>query len=183
MAKPTSASFRAGASLMPSPVMPTTRPACWARRTRRLLSVGSARATTRSWGISSCICWSVMAESSPEVSICPPPRSRPAFWAMARAVSGLSPVTITTWTPAFWILRTAAAASGRRLSRMRAKPSSTRPPCSSGLPAQTHTTRIPWAACCCQARCRRPASSSGSLPPGDSQLPHRGSKSSGAPLI
>ena len=47
MAKPTSARFKAGESLTPSPVMPTTRFISWQRRTIRDLSVGRARAMTR----------------------------------------------------------------------------------------------------------------------------------------
>ena len=46
MANPTSARFRAGESLTPSPVMPVTRFISWAILTRRSLSRGSARDTT-----------------------------------------------------------------------------------------------------------------------------------------
>ena len=46
MAKPTSAFFTAGASLTPSPVIPATKFNSLASFTKRLLSVGKARATT-----------------------------------------------------------------------------------------------------------------------------------------
>ena len=97
MAKPTSARFRAGESFTPSPVMPTTRPISWHRRTMRDLSVGRARAMTRMRGTIfftssslSRFSWAeVMAKSS---LLCSSPASR----AMEAAVSSRSPVIITT---------------------------------------------------------------------------------------
>ena len=50
IAKPTSAFFRAGESLTPSPVIPTTKLSSCAMRTNLLLSDGRARATTRKFG-------------------------------------------------------------------------------------------------------------------------------------
>ena len=46
IANPTSARFKAGASLTPSPVMPTTNPNSCDNRTNLLLSCGNALATT-----------------------------------------------------------------------------------------------------------------------------------------
>ena len=68
MANPTSAARSAGASLMPSPVIPTTSPLSWERRTRRLLSVGKARATTAICGIASDSSLSVILDRSSPVS-------------------------------------------------------------------------------------------------------------------
>ena len=48
--KPTSAFFTAGASLTPSPVIPTTQSIDLASLTKRLLSVGRALATTLKFG-------------------------------------------------------------------------------------------------------------------------------------
>ena len=100
IAKPTSAFLRAGASLMPSPVMPATSPIDWASCTSRLLSDGRARATTRSFGSSAFTSSSLIAASSALVITAPLCRpfslSSPASRAMAAAVSLLSPVIITT---------------------------------------------------------------------------------------
>ena len=126
IAKPTSAFFRAGASLIPSPVMPTTSSISCAMRTRRLLSVGRARATTRSRGRRFLICSSLMPASSPLVrtasSDLPFAGISPASRAIAAAVSRLSPVIITTCTPAPCTCWIAARASGRISSRMPTKP-------------------------------------------------------------
>ncbi|MNX94005.1 hypothetical protein D3C86_1262200 [compost metagenome] len=79
-AMPTSAWASAGASLMPSPTMPTVWPASWSRLTSRALSWGSTSASTR---------------------------SMPALWAIASAVRWLSPVIMTTASP--WRFRPSTA--------------------------------------------------------------------------
>ena len=50
IANPISACFKAGASLTPSPVIPQTSSSCCATVTRRFLSRGFARLTTRRFG-------------------------------------------------------------------------------------------------------------------------------------
>ena len=119
MAKPTSAFFRAGESFTPSPVMPTTRFSSWAMRTRRLLSVGRARATTRRLGSMAFSSSSLLLAISAEVmATSEGSRSSPASRAMATAVSLRSPVTMTTWMPASWTSLMAGMTSLRTLSRM-----------------------------------------------------------------
>ena len=126
MAKPTSASFRAGASLMPSPVMPATSPRSWAARTRRLLSDGSARATTRSFGRAARSFSSLRRPSSSLVRMRSPSWAMPASMATARAVRRLSPVIMTVWMPALRTWATASRTPGRRGSRMASRPTSVR---------------------------------------------------------
>ena len=126
IAKPTSARRRAGESLTPSPVMPTTRFICCARRTMRDLSVGRARAITRSCGRTRCTAASsICARSLLVRTSSPSARRRPASRAIATAVSRRSPVTMTTWMPAACTSAIAARASGRTSSRIAAKPMST----------------------------------------------------------
>ena len=72
IATPTSACARAGASLVPSPVMATIRPPACSRRMSASLSSGVASARTS---------------------------STPDSAAIARAVTGLSPVIITVVMP------------------------------------------------------------------------------------
>ncbi len=72
MARPTSARARAGASLVPSPVMATSLPSACSARMRSILSSGLASATKS---------------------------STPASAAMVLAVRGLSPVIITVRMP------------------------------------------------------------------------------------
>ena len=72
IATPTSACASAGASFVPSPIMATSLPACCSRRIYSILSSGLA---------------SAMKSSTPACS------------AIYLAVSGLSPVTITVFTP------------------------------------------------------------------------------------
>ncbi|EXU92327.1 hypothetical protein P354_25245 [Streptomyces noursei PD-1] len=72
MATPTSAWASAGASLVPSPVIATSFPPSCSRRISAILSSGAASARTS---------------------------STPASWAMAWAVSGLSPVIMTVLMP------------------------------------------------------------------------------------
>ena len=89
IADPTSAWARAGASLMPSPTMPTTLPSACRRRTSAALWSGITSATTR-----------VM----------------PTWRAIAAAVCRLSPVIITTSMPRAWRAATAAGAPSLRVS-------------------------------------------------------------------
>src|SRR5680860_161953 len=89
MAEPTSAWARAGASLMPSPTMPTTRPSSCNRRTSRDLCSGITSASTR---------------------------PMPTWRAMAAAVRRLSPVIITTSMPRLFSAATAAAEPSLRVS-------------------------------------------------------------------
>ena len=97
IAKPTSAFFSAGESFTPSPVMPTTRFSSCAQRTRRLLSVGSARDTTRRFGSTFFSSSSLSSASSALVRATSVLFfNSPASFAMATAVSLRSPVTITT---------------------------------------------------------------------------------------
>mmetsp|Transcript_67068 Transcript_67068/g.112530 ORF Transcript_67068/g.112530 Transcript_67068/m.112530 type:complete len:442 (+) Transcript_67068:901-2226(+) len=121
IAKPTSAIFRAGASLVPSPVTATMSPSCIRQATSTNLSVGLLRASTRSFGMrlinlsGSSIAiarnWapSMTSPSSTAFS----GERMPHFLAMATAVFLLSPVTIRTEMPAWKQLRTAAGTSCR----------------------------------------------------------------------
>ena len=123
MAKPTSALFNAGESLTPSPVIPTTRFISWQSLTILDLSVGSALAITLIFGMifftsSSLISLSCAEDNALSLAFC---RS-PASFAMATAVSSLSPVIITTWMPAPWTSRIASRASGRTSSRIPTRP-------------------------------------------------------------
>lgn len=105
--KPTLAVLRAGPSLVPSPVTPTTSPILFNVSTRTFLSSGEDLARTckfgtiwrRSWGES-------FLKTGPSMMI-PPLLKIPHWLAMERAVSTLSPVHILTITPAFWHVATA----------------------------------------------------------------------------
>mmetsp|Transcript_18107 Transcript_18107/g.37652 ORF Transcript_18107/g.37652 Transcript_18107/m.37652 type:complete len:273 (+) Transcript_18107:1139-1957(+) len=115
-AKPTSASFNAGASFVPSPVTDTTSPKFWCSRTRTSLSLGVDLASTRILSATSLF-------RSGDIFRKTGPSSRqsggsfgskmPASCAMNLAVSGLSPVTIRTVTPAPFKSLTASLVSGR----------------------------------------------------------------------
>ena len=95
--KPTSAAFNAGASFTPSPVIPATRSSSCAHLTRRFLSIGNARLTTFSRGKMSLSSSSDNASSSSCVSVISSSEQMIlASFAIAIAVSFLSPVTITT---------------------------------------------------------------------------------------
>lgn len=135
MAKPISAFFKAGASLPPSPVMATTWPSCLSPVANRYLSSGEERANTLSsleialnvsisptWSLSQ----SLSSTSPPTASLnylpvittqCPdypfsglsyPYGIMLASFAMATAVSKISPVTILTIIPACLHLLTAS---------------------------------------------------------------------------
>ena len=88
---------RAGASLTPSPVTATVRPAARATRTSRSFWSGVDRATTWRRGSSAVSRASSQVASSSPTTTCS--RSSPAAAAMAAAVSGWSPVTTTTSMP------------------------------------------------------------------------------------
>mmetsp|Transcript_15108 Transcript_15108/g.64694 ORF Transcript_15108/g.64694 Transcript_15108/m.64694 type:complete len:400 (-) Transcript_15108:1333-2532(-) len=128
MAMPMSASFSAGASLTPSPVIATISPCSLSNRTMSCLCLGSAREhTTPPGDWSSAICFFLGSDAN----------SRPVnerflesdgFWKIpmsrqiASAVSWLSPVITTTLIPALAHSATAPATSGRGGSRKPAKP-------------------------------------------------------------
>mmetsp|Transcript_770 Transcript_770/g.2078 ORF Transcript_770/g.2078 Transcript_770/m.2078 type:complete len:271 (-) Transcript_770:1519-2331(-) len=124
-AKPTSASFSAGASLVPSPVTETTSPRALCCRTRISLSVGDERASTR---ISSATArfssGDIFRNVGPSISAFGPsdPSKIPASCAINFAVSGLSPVTMRTMTPACLSMSTASRVSGRMGSLMPSTP-------------------------------------------------------------
>ena len=158
IAKPTSARFSAGESFTPSPVMPTTRFFSCARRTRRLLSDGSARATTRRAGSFSFRSSSVSAPSSDDVST----RSEslvksPASRAIAVAVSCRSPVIMTTCTPALCTAAIASMDSGRTSSRMPIAPTRVMP-----LSGSVPSPRSPSYVASASTRIARSASASSS---------------------
>ena len=93
------------------------------------MSVGRARDTTRRWGSSFLTSSSVFSASSMLVRATSSGlESRPASLAMATAVSLRSPVTMTTWMPAFWTSLMASTASLRMLSRMEMTQMSVRSP-------------------------------------------------------
>ena len=129
IAKPTSACLRAGESFTPSPVMPTTRFRDLAIRTRRLLSLGRARATTRNRGSIPTISSSLLAASSSEViTTSSADFTRPHSLAIAAAVSRRSPVIITTCTPARRTSSSAVIDSGLTSSRIPTTPTSVHSP-------------------------------------------------------
>ncbi len=129
MANPTSAVFRAGASLIPSPVMPTTMSRLWAMLTSRFLSEGTALATTRSSGSRTMSSSSDILFRSSLVNTAFLSFSfiNPASRAMAKAVSLLSPVIMTTCTPAWFTCLIAWTASRRISSFMRTIPTKVMP--------------------------------------------------------
>ena len=112
IAMPTSAAFSAGASLTPSPVMPTRSPAACSAWTRSSFCSGAMRAQMRVVAArvrSSC---SLRPFISAPVSTAPT-CSRPTCSAMALAVAGWSPVIMMTRTPARRHCAIASATSGR----------------------------------------------------------------------
>ena len=106
MESPTCAFFKAGASLVPSPVTATTSPRSCNSPTRRALSLGLARDRI----LNSALPTNVFASSSVRASNSAPvsattgsPRSTsPACWAISPAVRALSPVTMITLTCAWF---------------------------------------------------------------------------------
>ena len=159
MAKPTSARLRAGASLTPSPVIPTTKFFSWANLTNRSLSSGKALATTLSLLKFSFISPSLIAASSADVHTSSfSETNKPASRAMAMAVSFLSPVIITTCTPACCTCAIASTASGRTSSRIATTPTRVKPfsrsSCPSSPPSKVHkaSRRMACLACCCSQK-------------------------------
>ena len=123
IANPTSALFKAGASFTPSPVIPHTRFSSCASLTILDLSVGNALAITLKLGIIALTSSSLILFNSSEVkAISLPDFKSPASFDIATAVSFLSPVIITTWTPAFWTSSIAFLASGLTSSLIPTKP-------------------------------------------------------------
>mmetsp|Transcript_1209 Transcript_1209/g.4791 ORF Transcript_1209/g.4791 Transcript_1209/m.4791 type:complete len:272 (-) Transcript_1209:2861-3676(-) len=133
IARPTSASLSAGASFTPSPVMATTLPLLFSRRTMSCLCFGSARLKTRpppplrnsSWSASDIVAKdrAVMLL----VSSRPSPSSKtPMSRQMASAVRLLSPVMTMTRTPASRQDSMLARTSGRGGSRRPARPTRVR---------------------------------------------------------
>ena len=123
MANPTSAFLSAGASLTPSPVIPTTRFRDWASLTRRLLSWGSERAIILRFGKIFLTSASVFLCNSSLVIIKSSlffnkPISLPIFL----AVSMLSPVSIIVLIWAFSISSRPSIASFLISSLMKASP-------------------------------------------------------------
>ena len=103
-AKPTSASFKAGASFVPSPVTETTSPSSLCKLHKTNLSVGDERAKTRIFiATDSCSARDIFLKTGPSKIVAPFSSSfgsnMPASIAMARAVTALSPVTMRTVTP------------------------------------------------------------------------------------
>ena len=117
--------------------------------------------------------------------------TRPIWRAIATAVRGWSPVTITTRMPALRQRATASATSSRGGSSRATSPASTRPASSAswGSPsatgrqatASTRRPRSPSSASASSRR-RRPASSSGTTPSRSALRSQSGSSDSSAPL-
>ena len=134
IARPTSAFFKAGASLAPSPVTATTSPISCKSLTMRYLSNGLARARTRRPGSrrlssssSSWLNFGLVRTTESGVSTGSSGRLiRPVLYAMARAVSTLSPVIIFTSMPAAWQRARASLTSSRNGSWIATKPTKTR---------------------------------------------------------
>mmetsp|Transcript_277 Transcript_277/g.611 ORF Transcript_277/g.611 Transcript_277/m.611 type:complete len:243 (+) Transcript_277:439-1167(+) len=156
--RPTSAALRAGPSLVPSPVTPTTSPTpsrdkahsalypgksksfsvakslpgCasshsssvsgrrppFSRWTRVCLSSGLERARTCNLGSTLSSCAGVSFLNSSPVIAMPPSVKIPACFAIALAVSMLSPVTMRTKIPALWHTAMASTTSSRNGSAM-----------------------------------------------------------------
>jgi hypothetical protein len=87
--------------------------------------MGSARAmTSRLFAALTCPSGGNMRNSAPVITV--PPCMMPDSAAIARAVSGLSPVTIRTLMPACWHVATDSGIFSLRWSRMPTKPSQVR---------------------------------------------------------
>ena len=138
IATPTSASFTAGASFTPSPVMVTISPRRLKLLTILSLCTGSTLAKTVYLPISrSSSSSESLSSSAPVIAI--PPLSSPAFAATAMAVFLWSPVIMTVFTEADAHLRIAVFASSRGGSVMPAKPRNTRFPRSGSSLSEVHT--------------------------------------------
>lgn len=151
MAKPISAFLRAGASLVPSPVMATTWSSFLRPVVMRYLSSGEDLARTQSWSLTSLkfsMFPTVSSGSSSVPSLTIPPTNYlnylpsmtvqspsegsqssgriPASLAIAMAVILLSPVTILTLTPPSLHFLTASKMPSRRGSLIPTIPRTTR---------------------------------------------------------
>ncbi|OQA64375.1 MAG: hypothetical protein BWY37_02069 [Firmicutes bacterium ADurb.Bin262] len=123
MAMPTSARARAGASLMPSPIIPTVLPPCCRARISCSLSPGNTSATTL---------------------------SMPKTFLTACAVAALSPVSITTSMPSALNASTASRLAGFTLSATAIRPSKVLPqaiysrvfPCAANLSAASRAAAV-----------------------------------------
>ena len=135
MATPMSASFTAGASLTPSPVMAVMCPRRLKARTIFSLSLGLTRAKTVVSSMTRSSSASLMAESSPPERTRSPGRQMPVSRAMAQAVALWSPVIITVLIPAFRLRETASLASFRGGSIIPARPAKISPPADPASPS------------------------------------------------
>ena len=136
IANPTSAFLSAGESFTPSPVIPTTKLSSCDNLTSLLLSPGRALAITRILGKTSLISSSVIDWSSLEVRTTSSSAFKsPASFAIATAVSFLSPVIIITCIPASLTSLIAVTDSGLISSRSPTTPISVSPP--SGSPVSS----------------------------------------------
>ena len=116
IAKPTFAFFRAGASLTPSPVIPTIKSISSIILTKRDLSLGRALATTFKLLIFLFNSSSLISFSSLLVKTKSSFSNRPASLAIAQAVSLASPVIIIILIPALLIKFTPSLVSTRNSS-------------------------------------------------------------------
>ena len=148
---PTSASWRAIASLTPSPRKPTSAPSARCARMMRDFCSGVTRAKIVVRGNASASSASLIASISEPVNVpsdCMP-RSAQTF----SATRPLSPVTILTVTPSFASRSSDRAASALGGSAKQRKPRSSRSCSSAGVSARrspaglvaTATTRLPAA--------------------------------------
>ena len=114
---PTWARFKAGASLVPSPVTATTSPRSCKRATKRCLSMGRALDITFNSPTASKASSSLRhANSAPLIILCPvssePSEMIPVWRAISKAVAAVSPVTIFTSIPAWrhWLIASGTSA-------------------------------------------------------------------------
>ncbi len=112
IATPTSAAFKAGASLTPSPVMITTSSFSCQASTIRILSSGVTRAYTEYSLMELQSSSSLISESCCPVITFSPSLKIPISLAMALAVATWSPVIIMVRIPAFFAAAMAALLSG-----------------------------------------------------------------------
>ena len=111
IATPISASFKAGLSFTPSPVIAATSPVRFNDLIMRSLSEGETRANTTHVLTASSSCSSVISSSSEPVITVLPLRNMWSCFAIASAVTLWSPVIIITRMPASWHVSTAPITS------------------------------------------------------------------------
>ncbi len=126
MAIPTSASFRAGASFAPSPVMATMCPCLLRASTILYLCSGETRAKTATSSITSARASSSISSRSEPARVFDPSEAIPISFAIASAVTLWSPVAIITLIPALWQRAMEVLASGLGGSIIPEKPAKTR---------------------------------------------------------